>query len=174
MFCALLLQSLQSDGLREWLPPTSNEEEKGEGYAVDHFPCNVALPLDHGDQEASRASLSSLKDSRDEFAVEYRNAVMQGRSLRPRMSLAAVEGRRRRSAVGVAAPAEMVDGLDDGGQGTHGFGSKIGEMLGVDAHNELIRGVLMGVFGTITVLGPLTLLWVRMNRRSQRFSFASF
>jgi hypothetical protein len=74
MWCCLLFRSLPKPSLEEWL---------GSGLEEGITSLNLALPLDMGDERASKASAELLRDADDPLAKEYYKDTERGR-LRPR------------------------------------------------------------------------------------------
>jgi hypothetical protein len=79
MWCCLLFRSLPLNALEEWI---QGEEE----FYLNVPSLNVALPLDNGDDKASKRAINWLKDARDPLARGYYTDVQSGR-LRPRPSI---------------------------------------------------------------------------------------
>jgi hypothetical protein len=79
MWCCLLFRSLPADSLEEWI----GKPEDGD---FDVPSLNVALPLDSGDDRASKRAIEWLKDARDSLAREYYADVKKGR-LRPKPAI---------------------------------------------------------------------------------------
>ncbi|KAF2670544.1 hypothetical protein BT63DRAFT_424475 [Microthyrium microscopicum] len=167
MWCALLFKTIQFRDLEEWLDADLYDVNLDEAI----IPLNVALPIDHGDSEASLKAFDSLRDSDEPLAKNYYKDLKRGR-LRPRASTR----RRSRQTTPVvekmtASPTEEKRDAGNRPEAESGSAAQSsnndsaleaagGEAAGrADGGNDVATGVVIGVFSVVATVWIRRLLW---------------